>query len=82
MKIWKKLLALGLACSTLGAGAMLATGCKEQKKELAYYLSEDGTYYIVSGIGTYEGDTLTIPERIINYLSRGFLIARFMIATG
>jgi len=62
MKIWKKLLALGLACGTLGAGAMLATGCKEQKKELAYYLSEDGTYYIVSGIGTYEGDTLTIPE--------------------
>ena len=63
MKAWKKLALMSLACLATGVGVLTASGCEEPKKnELKYYLSEDGSYYIVSGIGTYQGETLEIPQ--------------------
>lgn len=82
MKFWKKSALLGLACILCGVGAGIATGCKETKKELEYYLSEDGTYYIVSGIGTFTDEELTIPQTYRNLPVKGIFDRAFYDCDG
>ena len=38
----------------------------KKKNQLEYTLSDDGSYYIVTGIGTYEGSNVTIPDTYRN----------------
>lgn len=72
----------GIACILCIVGAGVATGCKETKQELAYYLSEDGTYYIVSGIGTFTDEELTIPQTYRNLPVKGIFDRAFYDCDG
>ncbi|MBE6546549.1 MAG: leucine-rich repeat domain-containing protein [Ruminococcaceae bacterium] len=63
MKHIKRTLTLLLVIALLATTALLFASCSDKKESgIAYELSTDKSYYIVTGIGNYAGTALSIPK--------------------
>ena len=63
MKLIRRTLTLLMVAALLATTALLFASCSDKKESgIAYELSADKSYYIVTGIGDYAGTALSIPK--------------------